>query len=53
MRGIECVLLPKDRHGDVDLRGNAGMFILVSDLAPETDIESQYGEHLLVALLTS
>jgi len=52
MRGIEGVLLPKDRHGDVDLRGNADTFIWVSDLGPETDTESQYGERLLAALST-
>ena len=52
MRGIEGVLLPKDRHGDVDLRGNADTFIWVSDLGPETDTEGQYGERLLAALST-
>jgi hypothetical protein len=60
MRGIEGVLLPKDRHGYVDLRGNADTFVSVSDFGPGgqagADAEIQYGlyygECLLAALST-
>ncbi len=50
VRGIEAVLLPKNRHGDVDLRGIADTVIWVSDFGPETDTESRFGERLLTAL---
>ena len=50
MHGIDGVLLPKNRHGEVDLRGNSDTFFWVSDLGPETDAESQFGKRLLAAL---
>jgi hypothetical protein len=53
MYGIDGVLLAKDRHGEVDLRGNADTCFWVSDLGPETDTESQFVERLLTALSSS
>ncbi len=52
MRGVEGVVLPRDRHGNVDLWDNADTCIWVSDLGPGPDTESRYGERLMAALST-
>jgi hypothetical protein len=52
MNGIEGVLLAWDRHGEVNLHGNAVTCIWVSDHGPGTATPSQYVERLMEALST-
>ena len=48
--GTEGMLLPEDRHGQVDLRGRTDTCIWISDLGPGADTQSQYGERLMESL---
>jgi hypothetical protein len=50
MHGIEGVLLAWDRHGEVNLHGNAVTCIWVSDHGSGTATPSQYAERLMEAL---
>ncbi len=50
MRRIEGILLPRDKHGEVNLRGNVGTCIGVSDHGSATVTTSECGDHLFEAL---
>ncbi len=50
MFGIRGVLLPMDGHGKADLSGKGDTSFWVSDLGPETESESKFGERLMTAL---
>jgi hypothetical protein len=50
MFGIRGALLPMDGHRNTDLRGKGDTIFWVSDLGPETESESKFGERLMTAL---